>query len=224
MTKAERSRNLRYKRPALAEIGLEVIYAKLYEIQDACGDVRWFVESNDDTLLNAFDGDEDEEYEFRMAFTMLESESSQLIDTLNDAYGISDYFDDCTVALIGNRFNLIGYDDYEEDYYSLTSYESDLAFTESGKRIMRMTKAEMLATIGQCMGIVLAFQNVQYKYDYLKATFDILRDKNTSILKTIKEIESLYEEAEKEDFYECKEATKKFDRLVSELPDKLWIE
>ena len=52
---------------------------------------------------------------------------------------------------------------YEEDYFSLTSYESGLAASEAGKRIMRMAKAEMITTIGQCMGVVISFLNVQQK-------------------------------------------------------------
>lgn len=66
--------------------------------------------------------------------------------------------DDCTVALIGNRYNTLGYDSEEEDYFSLTGYEQELAQTEAGKRLMRMTKAEMISTIGQCFGITLAFR------------------------------------------------------------------
>ena len=190
MTKAERSRNMRYKKPMLAELGYSEMLDKLYEISDACGEIRWFIDDdNDETLLNALDGNEEDEYEFKMAFSMLEAECEQLHSTLTANYGIEDYFDECTVALIGNRFNSVGYDDYEEDYYSLTDFEQGLAFTEAGKKIMRMTKAKMLSTIGQCVGIILSFQNVCTKYDYLKATFDILKDENTSILQNIKEIE-----------------------------------
>ncbi len=225
MTKAERSRNMRYKKPALAEFGYSEIFDGLYEIRDACSDVRWFMEDdNEETLLNALDGDEEDEYEFRMAFSALEAECEQLYGMLKDNYGVEDYFDDCTVALIGNRFSAVGYDDYEEDYYSLTNFEQGLAFTEAGKRVMRMTKAEMLLTIGQCMGIALSYQNVRLKYDYLKATFDILRDENTSILQIIKEIEAAYEAANSDEFYEYSKSTKDFERLIKELPDKIWVE
>ena len=49
-----------------------------------------------------------------------------------------------------------------------------MAQTEAGKRLMRRTKADMIATIGQCLGILLAFFDLRQQYDYLKATFDIL--------------------------------------------------
>ena len=90
-------------------------------------------------------------------------------------------FDDATVALIGNRYNLVGYDSEEEDYFSLTSYEEGLAQTEAGKRLCRLTKTEMLSRIGWAFGLMLAFFDLRQKYDYLKATFDILRDENTSL-------------------------------------------
>lgn len=224
MTKAERSRNLRYKKPAIAEMGYTAMMDKLFEIRDTCAEIRWLVDDDEETLLNALDENEEDEYEFKMAFSTLEAESEQLFETISDNYGIKDYFDDCTVGLIGNRFNLVGFDDYEEDYESLTSYESNLAFTKSGKKIMRMTKSEMLSIIGQCIGILISFQNVQMKYEYLKATFDILRDENNSILKTIKEIENAYKKAEEDGFYEFDDSTRKFNNLINMLPEKVWVE
>ena len=74
----------------------------------------------------------------------------------------------------------------EEDYYSLTAYDAQLAQTEAGKRLMRKTKADMLSTIGQCVGTLIAFLDLRQSYDYLKATVDILRDENTSLLKQIR--------------------------------------
>lgn len=122
MTKAERSRNLRYKKPALASMGYHEILDKLDEISDACGDIEWLVESDNETLLNALDGDEEETYEFRMAFSILSVECEQIYEMLTDYHNnrLGEYFDVCTVALIGNRFNAVGYDDFEEDYFSLT--------------------------------------------------------------------------------------------------------
>lgn len=223
MTKAERSRNLRYKKPMLADLGYQSMLETLLEIQENCLDIKWATEEDNGTLLNALDDNEDDEFEFRMSFAMLEAECENLYYLLTD-HCISEYFDTCTVALIGNRFNTVGFDDYEEDYYSLTYYERGLAYTEAGKRIMRMTKSEMLSTIGQCLGIILSFQNVLVKYDYLKATMDILKDENHCVLKIIKEIESAYEDANKDEFCWREKSTKRFDRLVESLPEKFWIE
>lgn len=66
--KATRTRNLRYKRPALASMGFDTMMAELEEIESACSDVHWFADQDDETLINALDGDEEEAWEFKLAF------------------------------------------------------------------------------------------------------------------------------------------------------------
>ena len=132
-------------------------------------------------------------------------------------------YNDCTVALIGNRYQLIGYDFEEEDYFALMSYDQNLAQTEAGKRLMRETKAEMISTIGQCFGVLLAFLDLRQQYDYLKAVFDILRDENTSLLKQIKEIEAAYKVADTVGWYCWYPEVERFDRLLDCLPERFWV-
>lgn len=218
MTKAERSRNLRYKRPALASMGYDAMRDKLDAISDKCSDIHWWTDTDDETLLNALDGDEEDAWEFRLAFSELDTACERLNQALWDSGIDAETFDNCTVALIGNRYNLVGFDSYEEDYFSLCGYESKLAEKEAGKRIMRMTKPEMIATIGQCFGILMAFLDVRQRFDYLQATFDILKDQNNVLLDTIKEIEQLYEKAQ-DDWRE----SRTFDALVDTLPQELWV-
>lgn len=225
---SNRTRALRYKRPALASMGAEAITLELDDIVENCNSVRYYIEQadNDETLLNALQGDEDAEFEFRMAFADLSAKADQLQETLW-SQGFEDFyrdFDDATVALIGNRYRLVGYDSDEEDYVALTGFEQELAETEAGKRLCRLTKAEMLSRIGWAMGITLAFFDLRQSYDYLKATFDILRDENTSLLDTIKEIERLYDEMDSGDYTGRRIAEKKFDRLLEALPDRAWLE
>jgi hypothetical protein len=218
MTPAERSRNLRYKRPAIASMGFEAMRYELDAISDKCSDIHWWTDTDDETLLNALDGDGEDAWEFRMAFTELDAKCDQLRDAIYNSCIDEEMFDNCTVALIGNRYNLVGFDGYEEDYFALTSYESELAEGEAGKRIMRMTRKEMISTIGQCFGILMAFLDVRQRFDYLSATFDILKDQNTSLLDTIKEIERLYEKSH-DNWQECRT----FDALVNTLPQELWV-
>lgn len=229
--KANRTRNLRYKRPALASMDWDSIWRELDEIQEVCSDIHWFFDQDgDETLLNALDGDEEAEWEFKIAFADLEAKAEHLsnvpCEQFNWRYSedAERDFNDCTVALIGNRYRTIGYDMDEEDYYSLTSYDQKLAHTEAGKRIMRKTKADMLSTIGQAVGILIAFLDLRQQHDYLKATFDILRDENTSLLKQIKEIEDAYEAADAVGWYDWNPEVKKFDQLLDCLPDRAWVE
>ena len=225
MTKAEASRNLRYKRPALSGLSYYEIVEKLDEISEACSEIHWAFE-DDETLINALDGNDEEAWEFKMLFGSLEAEAYQLSEAMTDRYEYlwddpEKHWNDLSVALIGNRFELVGFDDYQEDYFALSSYEQELATSEAGKRVCRLTKAEMLSQIGQVLGLILAFHNVEMKYDALKATIDILRDRNTSIIKQIKAIEAAYTKAQGEP--EWGRDWKAFDRMTSELPEQLWI-
>lgn len=221
--KAMKAKAMMYKRPALASMGYDHMISELYEIQEACEDVRWYMEQGDDTLLNALGDDEEAEWEFRMAFIDLDGKAYQLIERLTEDLIQEDY-DDCTVAMIGNRYDCVGYDGYQEDYFSLTSYEAELAQTEAGKRLMRHTKAEMIATFGQCLGALIAFLDIRQQYDYLKATMDILRDENTSLLKQIKEVDAAYEAANAVNFHDWYPEARRFNQLIESLPERMWIE
>lgn len=227
--KAKRTRNLRYKRPALASLGFDAMQNELDEISEACDYVHWYIDQEGDTLMDALDGDEEEAWEFKMAFADLEGKVYQLQEAMREnwCYPAPFYqrYDYCTVALIGNRYRTIGWDAVEEDYMSMTRYDQELAESEAGKWLMRLTKKDMISCIGQSVGTLLAFLDLRQSYDYLKATFDILRDENTSMLQQIKAIEAAYEEACCTDWWHRKrEAVDKFDRLLDALPDRAWIE
>ena len=85
---------------------------------------------------------------------------------------------------------------------------------------MRLTKAEMISAIGQCMGIALAFADLKTQYDSLSAAMAVLRSENTSILSVVKEIEAAYERCQDD----WRNKDKEFDRLLECLPEKVWIE
>ena len=209
-------------------MGFEFLRVELDDIRDACDTIHWWTDQDDETLLNALDGDDEDVWEFKLAFSHLEAKADELFEMIYELCRYEDDFgqvyDDCTVALIGNRYQTIGYDSFEEDYYALTGYEPGLAQTESGKRLMRRTKAEIISIIGQCFGILIAFLDLRQQYDYLKATFDILRDENTSMLQQVREIDAAYKALVTADLSARSEAEKKFDRLLSALPDRAWVE
>lgn len=224
--KEQRTRALRYKRPALASMGYEWLDSELSEIEEACSDVAWYAQ-DDDALIAALDGNDEEAFEFRLMFSDLSAKCSSLKLRLYelgqwDEEGAAKTYDDCTVALIGNRYDTVGYDAWEEDYYSLTGYDQELAHTEAGKHLMRHTKAEMISIIGQSVGILVAFLDLRHQYDYLKATMDVLRDGNQSILKAVKELEKLYDQAAEARF--SGKAGDQFDELLWTVPERMWVE
>lgn len=218
VTRAERARNLRYKHPALASLGYQAMGDEIYDIVEACSDVRW---ADEDTLLDALGGDEEALWEFKMAFGDLCAKAERLQECIGD-WVLQEEYDTCTVALIGNQYRTVGYDAYEEDYYGLTCYEEKLAHTEAGQRLMRRTKPDMLAMIGQCLGTLIAFLDLRQSYDYLRATLDILRDASVSLLQQIKSIDAAYTEADAND-WRGPEACR-YNEMLACLPDRVWLE
>jgi hypothetical protein len=222
MLVSEKAKQLRYKKPALQMLCWESITDALYEITEQCDSVQWAMQ-DDDALLAALDDNEEEVFEFRMAFSDLSASAEQLHQALNDYYIDPADFNAIIVGLLGNKYNLVGFDSIEEDYFSLTRYESDLATRDAGQRLMRYTKPDMIAKIGHSLGISISFLDVKHKYDYLCAAFDILKEQDHSLLDLIKDIDAAYTEAEKDDF-RYSETTKRFDMLLTHLPDKVWVE
>lgn len=219
MSRGERTRALRYKKGALASMGFRAMLDELGEIVERCDDVSYFI-GDMDTLIDALDGNDEDAFEFRMAFCDLSARAEALYERVWEMDG--EQYDDCTVALIGNWYEMVGYDGYEEDYFSLTDYEAELSTTEAGKRLMRHTKAEMISMIGQALGTLLAFVNLRQQYDYLKATMDVLTDDNHSVLQQIKQIEALYEKVCMP--YPARSDVEMFDRVTAFLPERMWVE
>ena len=216
--KQEKARNMRYKKAALQELNYEKITDALWEISSECDNVRYAFD--DDSILNALDGDEEQEFEFKMLFSDLSAECEELATLLQDTY-IPQQFDDLFVGIMcrgQNPFHMVGYDSYEEDYYNLIGYECTLAENTSYKRLMTLTKSELIDVVGRCFRIAFCYMNVTRKYDYLKASFDILKDRNTTILQTIRELDDLYNKSD--DNYDWSE----FDKIAAALPARSWVE
>lgn len=226
--KEQRTRAMRYKRPALASMGYEYIQKELEVIVEACDDVAWFT-GDRDALTAALDGSDEEAHEFMLACGDLSGQAGLLLEQLYEVGeynpdGMTRMYDDCTVALIGNRYDTVGFDTLQEDYFSLTAYDTELACTEAGKRLMRRTKAEMLSIIGQSVGILVAFLDVRQKYDYLQAALDVLRDENCSVLQVLGDINAAYERAEAVRFNDYHKEAREFERLLWAVPERMWLE
>jgi hypothetical protein len=223
----ERAKALRYKRAALSTLGWDTINTELQDIIDACEDIRWIEDSSDVTQEVLF-GDEDEGRGYQMDFAQLAGDADRLQSALWAAYGEESEdgnttFDDCTVALLGNRFDCIGFDSIELDYFSLTRFDSELAQTESAKRVMRMTKAEMLSTIGQNVGLLLAFYDLRQRFDYAQAALATATEHNLDTLRTVRAIEEAYEAWCESGCTQYSSASERLSQAANDLPDVFWI-
>ena len=228
-TRQEKARDLRYKRPALESFGFAFMEVRLEEIQEACDDVQYFLDSDGKTLLDALDGDEEEVYEFKMMFADLSADADKLWSAISEWGFEWQSYDDVTVAMLGECFELVGYDSYETDYYHLVSpWDQEWAQKESYKRLMAKTKKELLECVSGSWRLFVAFFDLDQRYRHLQATMDILRGDNTAMLAVIRDIESKYEAmmAKWDSVYKLldRKAEQEFDRLLEHLPDRAWLE
>ena len=232
LSKAEQCRNLMYKRAIVEELNLFEIQNCLTDMTEACSNIHYAFD-DDETLINAFDGNEDEAHEFIMTFTDLDVEIERLYESFEEMYGYRDdpekEFNDVTVALIGEWFRILGFDSYREDFFGFEShYLEGISVEESQKRIMRKTKKDMLDKIGKTMAFLIKYIDVKSRYEYMKAAVDIFQNENIAVYSTIKNINDKYKELfdknGKLDRWEKEKQIREFDKIVEGLPEKYWVE
>lgn len=227
-TKRWKAKQLRYKKPIVKDLNLDKITEDLYDIMEECENIRWYTDSEDgeDSLINVLDGDEDEAYEFKIAFADLCAECERMQEDLQEEW-IPKCFDIFFVAACaGESFGeLLGWDSYEGDYFGIGNMDT-FAEDEAKKRLKQMTKDELIIATRQCFKVYQAYIGLRNRYDSLKAAIDILRNQNTGLLQAIKEIEELYEQAaEHQGLYaEYSKEWKEFERYTDALPPEAWIQ
>lgn len=227
ITKSNKAKQLRYKKPIVKNLNLETIQQELWDIQEACEEVRWYTDSDDgeDTLVNALCDDEEEAYEFKMAFADLCAECEMMFDDLHEEW-IPECFDVFFVSAgAGDTYGgLLGFDEWEQDYFGIGCSDS-FAEDEAKKKLKKMTKDELIAACRQCFKVYSSYIGLRNRYDSLKAAIDILRDENTGVVQVVKKIEELYEEAQKEQgrYAEYSKGWQDFERYTDALPKEAWI-
>ncbi len=224
----EKARQMRYKKPIVKDLNYNSIKEYLWEIQEQCSDVQWYCEDKD-TLIDALDGDEEEAYEFKMMFSGLEADCERMLDDMNDWMfeSLQEFFNLFFVVMgAENDFGgLLGYDSYEEDYFGLEDFSAEWVESDARKKIERLTKKEIVDMAKQCFRIYQSFIALRYRYDCLKASLDILQEKNQGHIQMIKHFEEVYERADKESMgfkYGWKESTE-LDKLLDVMPQEVWL-
>lgn len=223
-TKRIKAKNMRYKKPIVKDLNLQTIQEELWDIQAECENVHWFCDTDEETLINALDGDEDEAYEFKMMFADLCAECEQMSNDLEEEW-VPECFDIFFVAAgAGDNYGgLLGYDSYESDYFGLNCTDA-FAEDEAKKVLKRMTKDELIAAARQCFRVYSSYIALRYRHDCLKSSMDILRDQNTGYLQMVKEIEELYSKADQEEFRDWEPNTQKLEKYLNSLPQEAWIQ
>lgn len=226
-TKRIKAMNLRYKKPIAKGLTLDAIREALREIMDACTDVQYYAEEDEETLINALDGDEDDAFEFKMMFADLTAECGRMDEDLREAY-IPEYFD-LFFAAVNKGGEMLGFDAYEHDYFGLGSFEGELANEEAAKKMKRLTKDQLIEAAQVCFRVYQSYIGLQHRYDCIKAALDILRDENTGYLQMVRQIEEAYvkADAETEGFrrdFSRGTALKEFECLIDNMPREAWVQ
>ena len=224
--KQYKAKQLRYKKPIAQCMNLSYIQEQIWNMGELISEVQWFVDDQDN-LVNALDGDEDEAFEFKMAFSDLAAELEQFEDDLREEW-IPECFDDLFPAAGADFFGgYLGFDAYEGDYFGLQAYEYTHAEQEAEKRICRMTKKELLEAVRACLKVYSSYVALQYRYDCLEASLNIIREKNLEVLKHVKAIEEQYVKAEEDsDHFKYKYGpeVRKLENMLKQIAQEYWIQ
>ncbi len=226
-TKRFKAKNLRYKKPIVRNLNLDSITQDLWDMQEECENVRWYTDSEDgeDSLINALDGDEDEAYEFKMAFSDLCAECERMFEDLREEW-VPECFDIFFVAAGASDSGggLLGWDAYDQDYMGISCTDS-FAEDEAKKKLKQMTKDDLIAATRQCFKVYNAYIGLRNRYDSLKAAIDILRDQNTGLMQTVKEIEKLYAAVTEDEWVrkDWSNQSVEWRRYTDALPQEAWI-
>jgi len=233
--RAQKARALRYKKPIVRDLNLETLKQNIYDMQETCYDVQYGIDGDDgDEIISAMLGDEEEAYEFKMMFSDLSAELEQFVYDM-DAWEwreyIEDYYDLFMVnGHVADSFGgLLGYDTFEGDYFGFQdSYEVEAAEKYAFEKLKRdLTKDKMLMVFKLCMKIFTQYVGLQYRYDCLEASLDILREKNVGHMKAVREINELYDQADKEthhfQFLWKGDAYEKLDKIIRSMPQEAFL-
>ena len=217
---------LRYQKPIVYSLNWEHITERIYEIYEECSCIHWMTEDEEE-LIDLLDGDEEKAFEFRIAFSSLEADCTQMMDDMDEirrydfmGADINDdgapMFDLFFPAVTNDE--VYGFDTVIGDYFPLTSYQITAAMDVAKKRLKRMTKDQILDLAGMSLNVARDFTSLEYRYNSLKGCIDILRGKNDGVLSIVKSLEDAWEK------WDMDGDERALNRQLSEMPDRLWIE
>lgn len=159
--------------------------------------------------------------DYRPLFDELAFGAGDLEVAICDHYDIAEYWDDMTVALLGDTRQVLGYD-WQEDYCAILDHEQMWAQEECVKRLRRWTKDELIARFRTVMGTLMAYTDIKGSYDILSATVAELEEKAAIMKKRTEAIDRLYADFIGENISD--KTDHEFERLVAALPQRSWLE
>ena len=185
----------------------------LYDIRDQLQEI---CENGD---MYGYDYGDIEGYynEYKEQFDDLAALAYNLDEAMTE-YDVEEHWDDMTVALMGQIYNVLGYDYQELDYFHLmNTFEEDLAQGEAVKRILQMTKKDMLMLFRKVMCTVVLFYDIKAAHDCLTSIVEEL-DERAAIMKRKDDmVNQLYEDLTGKN-------AEQFDEIAKNMPQRMWVE
>ncbi len=203
MERRKKAESLRYKKAAVSGLTYFEIQTKLEEITEACDDVIYWIDSDEESLVDALEGNYEDAERFQLDFAMLQSDVQQMQMDMDQIEEPDSFNDILVVSGIGRQRgeSLFGYDAYEGDYFGIDPFQYEWSELESTKRLMRLTKGKLLEQLAVTVSITYAFLGIQSRYQDLKAAMDLLRAKNKEYLDSVKALNALYDSIDFTDQY-----------------------
>ena len=196
-----------WKKSILQHLNLYDILSYLEEIAD-----------NGDCY--GYDGGQDGYYqEYKDLFDDLSAMAYRLMEVISDYYyTIGEHWDDMTVSALGETQTVLGFDTLEQDYFKMVIGE-EWAVEEAQKRVLRMTKQEMLMSFRQVLGTLTAFLDIKTAHDCLTAVVDELDQKGAILEIKNQEINRLYEDI-------TDSSSRELDEIIKSISpnSRIWVE
>lgn len=196
-----------WKYTMLKNLNLDEILEQLSLIEDAGDPFGYEVEFDKSGYYD----------DYKDLFNDLSAKAYQLNDVISESCIVREHWDDMTVTLLGDVYNMVGYDGIEMDYFDLVNgFEEGSAIEAAEKRILRLKKEEMLACFRRVLGTLLAFYDVKTAYDCLSSVVNELDEKAAMLEMKNKEINKLYSDYTEDNI----------DNIIAKISPncRLWVE
>ena len=227
--KREKARKLRFKKPICKNLNLYEMRNSVSEMLEMCDEVRYWTDTENETLLNALDGNEEEEFEFKLMFSDLSAELERFSEDIYSRWyspmdETEEVFDDILVSIGAGDYTggYLGWDSYEGDYFGL-DVSDEYITGEKAKKIKRMTKDQMIEAYSYVLKTVYAYIGLCDRFTSIRAALDILRNQNVTYLKEVKRIEELHAQCDALGWWHHGPEQRELDRLLSALPQEAWL-
>lgn len=187
-----------------------------YEITD------FLYEISDNGNMYGYDREESGYYqEYKEQFDDLSDGAYRLWDALDNSdysdYSLRDIWDDMTVALLGYQEKVLGFDQVEEDYFSMLTFLEDAAVQEAEKRLMRFTKEQLIKNFRKVLTTLVLFFDIKAAHDCLTSIVEELDERGAILERKNEKINRLYEDLTGAN-------AKDFDEIIQGIPPRMWVE